>query len=285
MKKNLVYLGVFCSAFFACEEVGPTIILEEAQVPLVDTSYVSTTPVTAVPKNILFEEFSGVRCSNCPAGNAETHNLVQTYLNRVIPVTIHSNFLAAPYDDEEDLRNGDANDIANNLGPVTSKPSCFIDRKIINGQRLINNPSSWSGLVAAELTQNSNVELQLEIVDFDVTERTMRYRSTLSFAQTLNDINLGFYITESEIFTTQLDLTVKVANYEHEYVLRKSLTSYLGNPITEDIQPNTIIIKEFEIDLDNFDEDKIWDINHMHVVAFLRQANETIVQAAMANVQ
>ena len=83
-----------------------------------------------------------------------------------------------------------------------------------------------------------------------------------------------------EIIAEQLNLTVKIEDYEHEYVLRKSLTPVIGDPITTDIVANTVIIKEFRVDLDEFDADKVWNLEHMHLVAFIRQANDEIVQAA-----
>ena len=198
---------------------------------------------------------------------------------RIVPVTVHSDFLATPYDEDQDLRTNDANEIANNLGPVNSKPSCFINRKIYNGQRLLNSPGIWSGFVNAELALQSNVDLQLEIVSYDLLERTIRYRATLSYAAAAQNHNLGFFITESKIEATQLDLTVKVHDYEHEYVLRKTLTYYIGDPVLNDIVPNLVIIKEFEIDLDDYDAAGIWKLENMELVAFIRQSDDAIVQA------
>ena len=281
MRKHIYFLvALIAIGFSSCEEEGPIIILEESQIPLVDTSYVSGTALSSVPANVLFEEFSGVRCANCPNGNEETHNLVVANPGRVVPVTVHSDFLAAPYENSPDLRNEDANILANTLGPVGSKPSCFINRKLVNGQRLINSPGTWNGLVDNELNLQSDVAINLEIVSYDIVERSFRYKATLEYAAAATSHNLGFYITESEIIAEQLNLTVKIEDYEHEYILRKSLTPVIGDPITTDIVANTVIIKEFRVDLDEFDADKVWNLEHMHLVAFIRQANDEIVQAA-----
>ena len=236
MKKHFYFLvALIVISISACEEVGPIIILEESQIPLVDTSYVSNIAFNAVPANVLFEEFSGVRCSNCPSGNEETHNLVVANPGRIVPVTVHSDFLAAPYENNPDLRNEDANILANTLGPVGSKPSCFINRKVINGQRLVNSPNTWSGIVDNELNIQSDVAINLEIVSYDLVERSFRYKATLEYAAAATSHNLGFYITESEIIAKQLNLTVKIDNYEHEYVLRKSLTPIIPGKSIQNI--------------------------------------------------
>lgn len=281
---TLFFLGFIGLVFFSsCEEEGPLIILEAGQEALTDTCYISSDPISATPKNVLFEEFSGVRCANCPAGNLEAHNIVVANPDRVIPVTIHSQFLANPYSGTPDLRNEDADLIANTLGPVTEKPSSFINRKVIMGRRLVGSLGSWSGLVDAELTLSAEVNLNLEIVAANEAERTIRYKVTISYPQDASSHNLGFYLTESEIIAKQLDGSVKIDDYEHEFVLRKSLGPIVGDPLVGcDLVANTVIVKEFSIDLDDEDLDPNgeWNIAHMDIVAFIRQGNEEIVNAA-----
>tara|TARA_B110000459_G_scaffold30723_1_gene31426 strand:+ start:13368 stop:14231 length:864 start_codon:yes stop_codon:yes gene_type:complete len=280
--KNIGFIVCLLALLSACEEEGPFINFEEEQATLVDTSYVSTTPIPSVNKNVLFEEFSGVRCSNCPLGNAVTNGLFNSLGDRFVPVTVHSDFLALPYGNDQDLRNSDANSLASSLGPVGVKPSTFVNRKIINGSRLQQSPGTWSGLVNNELAQSSFVKMNLEIVDADETERIVRYRITLSYNQNAPNHNLGFYLTESEIIAEQLDGSVKISNYEHEFVLRQSISPLIGANIGSDVTQNTVIIKEFKIDIDDYDTNNIWTINHMYVVAFVRLDNDDIETATMA---
>ncbi|MCD8529021.1 MAG: hypothetical protein LRY27_03465 [Chitinophagales bacterium] len=136
MKHLFLYTLLFIIAFSSCKEDGPFINFEDNQATLLDTTYISTTPIQAQNKNVLFEEFSGVRCSNCPSGNQTTHQIYLDKGARFIPVTCHSDFLAAPYDGNPDLRNADANEIANSLGPIGQKPKCF--RKQKNNKRKQN---------------------------------------------------------------------------------------------------------------------------------------------------
>ena len=280
--KNIGFLLSLFILLSACEEEGPFINFEEEQATLVDTSYVSATPIPSVNKNVLFEEFSGVRCSNCPLGNAVTNGLFNSLGDRFVPVTVHSDFLALPYGNDQDLRNSDANNLASSLGPVGVKPSTFVNRKIINGSRLQQSPGTWSGLVNSELAQSSFVKMNLEIIDADETERTVRYRIILSYNQNAPNHNLGFYLTESEIIAEQLDGSVKIGNYEHEFVLRQSISPLIGANIGSDVTQNTVIIKEFKIDIDDYDTNKLWTMNHMYVVAFVRLDNDDIETATMA---
>ena len=121
-------------------------------------------------------------------------------------------------------------------------------------------------------------------MDADETERTVRYRITLSYNTDAPNHNLGFYLTESEIIAEQLDGSVKVSNYEHEFVLRKSITPVIGTNVANSVDANTVIIKEFEIDIDDYDTDGIWIMNHMYIVAFIRLDNDDIETATMVEI-
>ncbi|MCB0537800.1 MAG: Omp28-related outer membrane protein [Chitinophagales bacterium] len=285
MKKVFLIITLF-AILYGCKEEGPFINFEEEQDTLVDTLYISTTPIQQVNKNVLFEEFSGVRCSNCPAGNQATHTIYQDKGDRFVPVTVHSDFLAYPYSNTQDLRTAEANEIANSLGPVGQKPAAFISRKVIGSSRLQTSLANWSSTVDNVLAENSVLDINLEISEANVSERTIRYRVTLSYSGAASNQNLGFFLTESEIVATQLDGSTEIENYVHEFVLRKAITPIIGSPLPTSIEANTVIIKEFEIDLDNedFDPDKIWDINHMHLVAFVRLSNDDIETAIMKNI-
>lgn len=285
-RNKRIYLALtsILLSFYACKEEGPFINFEEGQNTLVDTSYLSTTPIPSQNKNVLFEEFSGVRCSNCPAGNAATNSIYAANPERLVPVTIHSDFLGFPYENDQDLRNDEANEIANSLGPVGQKPAAFVNRKVINGLRLLGSISTWSAEVANELSLSSFVNMNLEIVSSNLVERTLRYRITLSYSAAATHHNLGFFLTESEIETDQLDGSVHVTGYIHEFVLRKAITPIIGEDLASAVEQNTVIIKEFEIDLDDFDSDKIWDMSHMYLVAFIRLDNDYIENATMVKI-
>lgn len=273
----------------ACKEVPQEVVLDPSQLALFDTTYVSETTINPVPNNVMMEEFSGVRCVSCPAGNAATHDIHSANPQRVTIVTVHSDFLAAPIGDDEDLRCDDANAVVDVLGPIGGKPSTFINRKKLEdpskiiisgaGQAKLN---AWSTYVNNELALTTPVALELDLVYSDVIERKFRYRATLKFSETMTNISLGFLLTESGMKTNQDSQGATLENYEHEWVLRDFITSILGEPLTEELVANTVIVKEFEIDLDDedFNPSASWIIDNMELVAFLRASDESILNVA-----
>lgn len=295
--KNYKSIYILLIAFFfvmnACKELDQPIVLSPSQLALVDTTYVSTSTFVAVPKNVLMEEFSGVKCPNCPAGNAESKTIHSDNPSRVNIVTVHSNALASPFSGDEDLRSAAADDLVSALGPLGAKPSTFINRsKLQDPSKIVisGDPAGmaqWGNFVEAELNKTSPVKMILEIKYIDVEERKFRYGITLEFAEAMENVNLGFLLTESGMETQQLDGVEHLDEYEHEYVLRDFITSVLGEGLTEDIVANTVIIKEFEIDLDDFEAQEDgrytdpadWKIDNMDLVAFIRTSNDEIIQS------
>lgn len=262
----------------SCKEEGPIILLEEAEIPLVDTTYVIDNIPEAEEKVVLMEEFTGVRCTNCPIGHAKVAELYAAHGERFIAIGVHSNFLGAPYEGNEDFRTESANALNNALGPVNGKPSAFVDRKIFPGNqtRDIINPDLWTGFVAQQLASATPLNIDLEIVDLNENERIVRYRIALTYTENAQAHNLGFAITENNLVAAQLNAGTVIENYNHQHVLRTFLTPVIGTPLTVELEMGRVIIKEFE-----FEVPLEWNIDNLELIAFIRAANDEIVQAKM----
>lgn len=291
MSKN-IFLGLaaFILVLSSCKEVPQDVVLDPSQVALFDTTYISTTAILPVPNNVMMEEFSGVKCVNCPEGNAKTKTIHAANPDRVTIVTVHSDFLASPIGTDQDLRCADANALVDAIGPIGGKPTTFINRKkledptktVISGAGAAKL-NAWETYVNSELALTTPIALNLDLIYVNVEERKFRYRVTVKFSEATTNINLGFLLTESYIFTNQYTSgSQTLENYEHEWVLRDFISSILGDPLIENLEANTVIIKEFEIDLDHqdYNPSASWKIENMELVAFLRANDGSIVNVA-----
>lgn len=281
MAQCLLSLLILFSAIYltSCKEDGPIILLEEAETPLVDTTYVVDNVPEAEQKVVLMEEFTGVRCTNCPIGHAKVAELYAAHGERFIAIGVHSNFLGAPYEGNEDFRTESANSLNNALGPVNGKPSAFIDRRVFpsNQTRDIINPDLWTGFVAQQLAATTPLNLDLEIVEINENERLVRYRTTLTYTENAQAHNLGFAITENNLIAAQLNAGTVIEDYNHQHVLRKYITPIMGIPLAIDLEMGRVIIKEFELEVP-----LEWNIDNLELIAFIRASNDEIVQAKMA---
>ncbi len=217
---------LFCLT--ACKEIPPTLNLQE------ENTATGSTDLETQEKGVLIEEFTGVRCVNCPAGAEAIAQLKLLYGDRLIPISLHTGFFSNPYPENTiDFRNGDADAIETFLGGPQGYPSAIIDRTKFQGEQglqLMRN--SWAGYIGAQLNEEPGVAIGLELdysadrgevtVDVDILGRT---------GSDGREAYLTILLLENEVEDYQLTPEGKQADYVHEHVLRSAVTSPLGESL------------------------------------------------------
>src|SRR4051794_39448582 len=85
-------------SLFSCQEEGPAINLKGNENAVADTTYIESTVPAAEAKNVMLEEFTGVRCPNCPAGHITIDQIKTANPGRVVSISYHPmNSLGTPY--------------------------------------------------------------------------------------------------------------------------------------------------------------------------------------------
>lgn len=132
MKIQIIYFLLFFFLLFSCTENKPVIPCLSC-----DSSSVNVVP-TNTTKKVLMEEFTGVRCVNCPQAQAEIKNL-QTegiFGEDLIVVSYHAGFFSEPYSDsQKDFRTPAGTEILNFLETPIGYPSGVVNRKQFEGER------------------------------------------------------------------------------------------------------------------------------------------------------
>lgn len=269
--------AVLCLALLAwlpsCQEIGPNIDLggPGRDESLIDTTYVVATVEAPQTKKILLEDFTGVRCKNCPLGAAQASSLLATYPGRVIVVAQHSRFLADPYAGDPDMRTQFSQDIETMLAPVLGKPSGAIDRRIFPGESVILQASvnKWANLVSQQLSTTTPVNLYLQ-TDWDATTRTLKVTVTLHYTGTETAENrLSVMLVEDRVVAAQLQPNDEVdTNYVQRHNLRTMLTRFNGELLTAELAPGRVIVKEFL--LANVPAE--WNADELEVVALVARS-------------
>ena len=256
MKNVLFVLMSLC--FIRCTEIAPIVP------PLGD-------------KKVLIEEFTGVRCVNCPAGAAEIDNLKALYGDRLVVVSVHVGDFAPPFSDSRyDFRTTDGTALEQRLGTPLGYPSAVINRKKFAGQTGLQvGRTTWTGFIAAETQAASPVNF---IIDKKYNTSTRQFQSTIKFV--VNDVkqieNLSFsaLITENNIIDTQETPQGKRYDYKHQHVFRGFATDEMPviskNGTLSDITFSTIL------------NDK-WIVENCHITIILHQKGtleKTILQVS-----
>ena len=257
-----------------CEEIPPTIN------PGQTNRGQDTLSTGDQPKQVLIEEFTGIRCVNCPAGSQAIEGLKDIYQNQLVVVSIHGGSFANPYDESQyDFRTSDGDDLFTLMGTPFGYPSAVVNRKIFPGESLLQTGrNKWPNFIAEESQLEPSVNLFIEN-DYDAMNGTLSIDVTAVFLETFEEnfeLRLSVLITENDVVDLQLTPEGLQNDYAHKHVLRDVVSSFDGDLITESKQAGSSIKYSYATSLS-----PSWKAEDCKVVAFVNAAGnqKTIFQA------
>ena len=256
--KNIINIGfsILCLFVLSCKE-EPVIIPK------------SVGSSTAAHK-VVVEEYTGVKCVNCPAGSAEIENLRAKHGENLIAVSIHAGLFAKPYTESKyDLKTKVGEEIMNYVAVPEGYPSATIDRKVFSGQTSTQvGQSTWAGYIDEQLKSSAPLKVTLSNV-YDAASRTLKAKISILPTQNISEkLRLTVMITESNIVDYQSTTQGKNANYKHKHVLRDLLTAATGDDILAEWKIAILENKTFTYKIpDN------WNPDNCSVIAFVHRAN------------
>ncbi len=220
-------------------------------------------------RKVLIEEFTGVRCVNCPDGSAEIQNLIALHGDNLIAVSIHSGFFSKPYDENlYDFRTDDGDAIAAMLGEAQGFPSAIVDRKLFAGQNERQLPKqSWAGFIQNELAEAPKFNISMES-NFDEANRNLNVKVTVVPLENVNtDLNLSAMLTEDDIIDYQVTPDGKIPDYEHKHVFRRVLTNDVGGvSLGNSFVKGQVVSKDFSVVIP-----AEWNADNCHVISFVHK--------------
>lgn len=274
------------STLLSCMEVGPPVNMGLTSNSLSDTTYLDAAASAPQVRKVLLEEFTGVRCVNCP----RAHNTIKTLQDQnpglVVAVGIHTanTQFGQPFSNRQDLRVPENGSLENLLGGAQGYPSGAVNRKKFGGEsHLLISDQKWSNYVSAELQGTTPVNIGVNH-DFDPASRDLWIEVEVKFLASMEGpLNLTVYLTEDYISEHQLTTTGIDTEYVHKHVLRKVVTPYNGTSLsTVTFETNRVVKHRFLIKLPDF-----WEISNCNLVAFVHRIGEVpeVIQAAEKAIQ
>ena len=282
--KNKFLLVLFFVAiilFQACKEEPPYINFEPDK-GISDTTYIISPVPAAEQKVTLIEEFSGVRCVNCPAGQLTAKTIAEKYPNRVNIVTIHPlnkfNSLTKPFDVATgsevtslyDFRTDPGAKILDMVGyGITgSLPMGNINRKLFSGETARNiDYQKWSGYVDQEINLPTPVNIKLNAKNI---ANEVEIEITLTYTELVTDSQyITISILESEMEDAQEGKDANgnskiFENYIHNHVLRALVTGFYGDYLKGTYEPGRVFYKKYRIK-----RDAKWNAANLDVLAMV----------------
>ncbi len=229
MFRNKLWAVALGAVLFAsCEEIGPAINLEDVAAEAGDTTYVVSPVPGAQARNVLLEEFTGVKCPNCPAGHAIVQGLKEDLGDRLIAIGLYmeNNNLTAPIDKDgkltkDDFRTPISNEVNSGIydSEASALPSGGVDR-VPSGSLLLLDRNKWAGAVNVRKDVPTKANLELTST-YNEADQTLKVKVTVTFTSPVSKkafVTVG--VIQDSILDYQETTTTILENYPHVHVLR-----------------------------------------------------------------
>ncbi|MEZ4887734.1 MAG: Omp28-related outer membrane protein [Chitinophagales bacterium] len=306
--QSFVAIFSFVLLFFmsACEEIPPLIDfsepapidltcgdkskLELSEYSRINTSFVSSELPETQCKMVLIEEFSGVRCVNCPAGHQTTAEILQSHPDEVAAITIHAGFLSTPYNENKEDYVIPEGTTLYDLFQTIAVPAAAVDRVKYEGEDFVSliNRNVWAGKVNERLQLDPPMNVYTNF-EYNPSNRNLQVFVRVHYLQAFDAASthlLSVSLSESDIVDYQLTPTdngssIVLPDYIHDHVLRAMLTPASGLTLGVDKIEGTVVERVFNITLpDN------WKVEDMEIIAFVHDGTtNNVLQAAKKHIE
>lgn len=258
--KNLRYIGaVMLAGFGLLAAACDTVEKDDYK-----TDY--TGPISSERK-VLLEDYTGVRCVNCPTAAAEIERLQEFYGDNIIVVGVYPmqpTGLTQPWDPNRDLRSSVAQTWATEFA-IEQFPNGMVNRQEVIGYQ------EWGGAIAEVISGGINY-VDLSLTANMSTDSTIAVSVEGSFVENYEAdgaVNLITMVLEDSIVAPQRTPTGVNGNYVHNHVLRAVLGPEWGSQVASEAPTRGTT---FSTSLSGT-VDKAWRTNKLSVVAAVVNAN------------
>lgn len=206
-----------------------------------------------VARKVLLEEFTGQRCTNCPAAHAVIEKLQEQYGDDLIVVSIHAGNFGIPAEDGG-LMQEEGDEYAAHWG-ISVYPCGVVDRN--SG---VLNSDAWAASIRDDMGKETSLDLGIEAnVSGDRKEITVDAKMATSSKV---EGNLQLWVVENDIIGFQIDGNNRLNDYVHNNVFRSCVNGLWGESVT--LLPNENYDESYTIAVD-----EEWDVDNLFIVGFI----------------
>lgn len=262
-------LGVSCE-----KEIGPVINFDVPGAQATDTTFQAAVE-TSTPKRVLIEEFTGVTCTNCPAGHRAIKTMMDANPGLISAIGYQPFNIAQANPASEtrtDNRTQKATDLGKSFGGIPFLPSATFNRVPEGGEFLRARPY-WTAMLANRLQETAPLNMTLTS-DYDAGSRELKVTVRMAYtAEVATRHRLTVALTENDIIDAQEESLpgspqiVTHPDYQHEHVFRDFLSSVTGDNVLDSIavkQPGRVYERHYTLKLDSK-----WNAANCTITAFV----------------
>ena len=234
---------------------------------------------TVQKKNVLLEEFTGVRCGYCPDGHKIAERLKTVLGERLSVVAIHCGYFAVGGTIEPEYRVEDGETLGDFLGGTYgSFPSATISRHDWEKSgSLLCHRGWWQEYTETRMEEDAPVNLWSKVV-YDQPSQKMKIRVEGYFtAKEVEPVqHLNILLVQNDILGLQYGGGM-ADRYPHQHMLRDAITDALGDELSG-CRPGEYFVKEYEYQVPEKFKDIAVDPAHLELVVFVTDAEKIEVQ-------
>ena len=277
--RNACWVTVLLGAALmqSCDKLDNPVI---GVVPDCDTSTLvlpQFVPLQSDIQRVLIEDFTAHQCGNCPPAGLLLSEFMASHPDQVVPLAIHAGNLAGTNNDyptdwttaEGDVFWEDLQFPQNPIGRVNRTPE----------ESTSLGPNQWADALNPLLSQEPDAGLQM-VVDKEENNDLVMHAHVTWFEDVTGPVKLALLIAENHNIAPQLWYPNadpagpgRVEDFEHEHMLRGSVTGAKGLVIAEDPSAGDTHQVSYCY---TWNED--WDINASEVIAVLINDNGNVIQ-------
>jgi len=271
MKNYIFVLCLICFTFFSCEE---------QMIPIPER------PTSTEGRVMLIEDITGVSCVPCHNANVYVNNLLKESNGAVVAYAIHNGSLSTPHSNSKyDFRYPDVRELESTVDYIGQPSGMFNRVTQANGRIAQSNPSTWQPYVDAELTKPNFLKIEMS-ADYNTGSRTAEIEiEIVPLSNISGETNIHVVMTENKLIDPQSTPEGVVEDYEHNHVMKESLTGVNGQFLANDLVAFESVIIPFTYTIPA-EENGEWIPENMEVIAFVTSKNQNneVLQAAVKHV-
>ena len=235
-------------------------------------NYLIPVELPEAKKKVLIEDYTGMKCPNCPKAASEIDSLEKTYGDNIIAVSIHAGAYAKPSGIFiEDFRT-EAGTAYNLEFNIDAYPTGLVDRNLYNSKIKLDY-SEWSGAVLQQIKQESPLGIEIKN-QWAADRRNLNISINIPIFKDITDaLKLQVWIVEDSIIAPQVNGSQIINDYIHKHVFRIALNGTWGEDLNG-VAKDSVLNKTIEYQLPEKFISK-----HCSVVAFVyRTKDKSVVQ-------
>lgn len=234
---------------FSCDKVKNPIVEKPT---VVGSKFVTkTNSAVSNSKKTLLEDFTGMKCQNCPRAARTATTLVSQYPQNLIVIAAHVGGFAVPNAEyTADFRSNCA-ESWRDLFNIGTYPNGVINRKDYASNGVATSDSKWPEIVSLAIADPFIVKLDVT-TNYDTTVGALNVDVVAHFKQSYaKATKVTAVIIEDGLTGLQLDGAIKIEDYDFEHVVRGTIEGDFGKSLTSSAKTAgdsaTVSFKNFDL--------------------------------------